>query len=132
MKQKTKKLRKSRPINFLQRLIQMGLRLVFLLILSMLMFTAGKQLYEFGYDLFGEKPDDGVEITVEFSVEVGESAKMVAARLKEKGLISNEAVFLAQKFLYEKDIYAGVYQLHNNMTTLEILDVLSTPMERAK
>lgn len=132
MKQKTKKRRKSRQIDMLQRLIHVGLRLAFLLVLGILVLTAARQLYDFGYELFAEKLGDGVEITVEFNVEAGGSAKSVAARLKDKGLISSEAIFLVQKILYEKDIYAGVHVLHSNMTTLEILGVLSTPVERTQ
>ena len=129
MKQK-KSERKKRQKEFLKQIIMVGLRLSLLLIIAMLVITVSRELFRLGYDLFNERPKDGVEITVEFPVSVGESAISVAGRLKEKELISSEVVFVLQKIIYDKDIYAGVHQLHSNMTTLEILGVLSTPAEK--
>ena len=129
MKQK-KNERKKRQKEFLKQIIMAGLRLSLLLIIAMLVISVSRELFHLGYDLFKETPKDGVEIAVEFSVTVGESALSVAERLKEKEMISSEVVFLLQKVIYDKDIYAGVHQLHSNMTTLEILGVLSTPAEK--
>ena len=129
MKQK-KSGRKKRQKEFLKQIIMAGLRLSLLLIITMLVITVSRELFRLGYDLFNEKTKDGVEIAIEFSVTVGESAVSVAERLKENELISSEAVFVLQKIIYDKDIYAGVHKLHSNMTTLEILGVLSTPAEK--
>ena len=129
MKQK-KSGRKKRQKEFLKQIIMAGLRLSLLLIITMLVITVSRELFRLGYDLFNEKTKDGVEIAIEFSVTVGESAVSVAERLKENELISSEAVFVLQKIIYDKDIYAGVHKLHSNMTTLEILGVLSTPTEK--
>ena len=129
MKQK-KNERKKRQKEFLKQIIMAGLRLSLLLIVAILVVSLSRELFRLGYDLFNERQKDGVEIAVEFSVTVGESAVSVAERLKEKEMISSEVVFLLQKVIYDKDIYAGVHQLHSNMTTLEILGVLSTPAEK--
>lgn len=129
MKQK-KSGRKKRQKEFLKQIIMAGLRLSLLLIVAILVVFLSRELFRLGYDLFNERQKDGVEIAVEFSVTVGESAVSVAERLKEKEMISSEVVFLLQKIIYDKDIYAGVHQLHSNMTTLEILGVLSTPAEK--
>lgn len=129
MKQK-KSERKKRQKEFLKQIIMAGLRLSLLLIVAILVVSLSRELFRLGYDLFNEREKDGVEIAVEFSVTVGESALSVAERLKEKEMISSEVVFLLQKVIYDKDIYAGVHQLHSNMTTLEILGVLSTPAEK--
>ena len=129
MKQK-KNGRKKRQKEFLKKIIMVGLRLSLLLIVAILVISLSRELFHLGYDLFNENQKDGVEIAVEFSVTVGESAVSVAERLKEKELISSEVVFVLQKIIYDKDIYAGVHQLHSNMTTLEILGVLSTPAEK--
>ncbi|MBQ6875017.1 MAG: hypothetical protein IJN46_02140 [Lachnospiraceae bacterium] len=129
MKQK-KSGRKKRQKEILKQIIMVGLRLSLLLIVAILVVSLSRELFRLGYDLFNERQKDGVEIAVEFSVTVGESAISVAERLKEKELISNEVVFVLQKIIYDKDIYAGVHQLHSNMTTLEILGVLSTPAEK--
>ena len=129
MKQKTSG-RKKRQKEILKQIIMVGLRLSLLLIVAILVVSLSRELFRLGYDLFNERQKDGVEIAVEFSVTVGESAISVAERLKEKELISNEVVFVLQKIIYDKDIYAGVHQLHSNMTTLEILGVLSTPAEK--
>lgn len=129
MKQK-KSGRKKRQKEILKQIIMVGLRLSLLLIVAILVISLSRELFHLGYDLFNENQKDGVEIAVEFSVTVGESAVSVAERLKEKELISSEVVFVLQKIIYDKDIYAGVHQLHSNMTTLEILGVLSTPAEK--
>ena len=129
MKQK-KSGRRKRQKEILKQIIMVGLRLSLLLIVAILVVSLSRELFRLGYDLFNERQKDGVEIAVEFSVTVGESAISVAERLKEKELISNEVVFVLQKIIYDKDIYAGVHQLHSNMTTLEILGVLSTPAEK--
>ena len=129
MKQKRSE-RKKRQREILKQIIMVGLRLSLLLIVAILVVSLSRELFHLGYDLFNENQKDGVEIAVEFSVTVGESAISVAGRLKEKELISNEVVFVLQKIIYDKDIYAGVHQLHSNMTTLEILGVLSTPAEK--
>lgn len=129
MKQKRNE-RKKRQKEFLKQIIMVGLRLSLLLIVAILVVSLSRELFRLGYDLFNEGEKDGVEIAVEFSVTVGESAVSVAERLKEKEMISSEVVFLLQKIIYDKDIYAGVHRLHSNMTTLEILGVLSTPAEK--
>lgn len=129
MKQK-KKGSKTRQKEILKQIIFMGLRVVFLLVIAILVINVSKELYRFGYEFFTEQPGTGVEISVSFTVEAGESAASVADRLKEKDLISNKMTFLLQKMIYDKDIYAGVHSLHSNMTTLEILGVLSTPAEK--
>ena len=129
MKQKINE-RKKRQKEILKKIIMIGLRLSLLLIVAILVVSLSRELFRLGYDLFNERKNDGVEIMVEFSVTVGESAVSVAGRLKEMELISSEVVFVLQKIIYDKDIYAGVHQLHSNMTTLEILGVLSTPAEK--
>ena len=129
MKQKKKKREKNRHIEVLKQVISAGLWLAFFLILGILMLKAVDILHDFGYQLFAEAPDDGVEITMEFTVESGESVTSVAARLKEMGLIDNEWVFIVQKYLFDQNICAGDHRLHSNMTTLEILGALSAPSE---
>ena len=129
MKQKINE-RKKRQKEILKKIIMIGLRLSLLLIVAILVVSLSRELFRLGYDLFNERKNDGVEIMVEFSVTVGESAVSVAGRLKEMELISSEVVFVLQKIIYDKDIYAGGHQLHSNMTTLEILGVLSTPAEK--
>jgi len=55
---------------------------------------------------------------------------VTAERLKDKNLIASKTIFMIQKVLFEKDIIAGIHTLHSNMTTLQVLDELSRPMER--
>ncbi len=121
---------KKRQKEILKSIILVGIRVSIILVIAILVATLSKELYSLGYKVFNEKPGNGVEIAVEFAVTAGESANSVAGRLKEKELISSEIVFLLQKVIYDKDIYAGVHQLHSNMTTLEILGVLSMPAEK--
>lgn len=129
MKQK-KKSSKKRQKELLKKVIVTGVRVIIILVIAISVTSVSKELYRFGYEFFTEQPGNGVEISVEFTVEVGESASSIAARLKDKDLISDELTFLLQKVIYDKDIYAGVHTLHSNMTTLEILGVLSTPAEK--
>ena len=52
------------------------------------------------------------------------------ARLPELLIPASCLEVLQIAVLYEKDIIAGTHTLHSNMTTLQVLDELSTPMER--
>ena len=132
MAQKTKKKQKKQVTtqDIFGKVISLLLSVLFLVVVACAMVLLTQQLYRFGYTLFGEQPGTGVEIQVEFQVPEGESAMTTAARLKDKNLISSEAIFMIQKVLYEKDIIAGTHTLHSNMTTFQVLDELSTPMER--
>ena len=129
MEQKTKKKKQQKKQqkkpDVVNRLLIAVITVLFLAIVVIIMLGLTRQLYQFGYDIFGEQPGTGVEIEVEFEVMEGESARTTAKRLKDKNLISNETIFILQKILYEKEIIAGVHVLNTNMTTLEILEELS-------
>jgi cell division protein YceG involved in septum cleavage len=109
--------------------VRVTLDIAFLIVVVVVMLGLVKQLYQFGHDVFAEEPGTGVEVTIDFTVAEGESARTTAKRLKSKNLISSEWVFLTQRILYEKEIVAGTHELHSNMTTLEILSELSMPTE---
>lgn len=132
MAQKTKKKSEKQKTaqDIFGKIMSFVISVLFLVIVACAMVLLTQQLYRFGYTLFGEQPGTGVEIEVPFEVPEGESAMTTAARLKDKNLISSEVIFMIQKVLYEKDIIAGTHTLHSNMTTLQVLDVLSTPLER--
>lgn len=112
------------------RAVYLTVSIAFLVVLIVLMVGLVKQLHQFGYELFAEKPGNGVDVVITFTVEEGESASTTARRLKAKNLISNEWRFLLQMVLFDKDILAGPHELSSNMTTQQILDALSTPMEK--
>lgn len=126
-KKKSKKKKRAAKQDHLSQLMQVVIAALFFTILTIVMIVVTQRLYQFGYDIFGEQPGTGVEIEFEFEVMEGESAMTTAKRLKSKNLISSELIFLLQKMLYDKDIVAGVHDLHSNMTTLEILEELSMP-----
>lgn len=132
MAQKTKKKKKKQATtkDIFGRTMSAVLFVLFLAVVTCAMILLTQQLYRFGYTLFGEKPGTGVEIEVAFEVPEGESAMMTAERLKDKNLIASKTIFMIQKVLFEKDIIAGTHTLHSNMTTLQVLDELSRPMER--
>lgn len=129
-KTKGKKKKKSESSDVFARVMRAIFTILFLVVVLVIMLLMTRQLYQFGYDIFGEKPGTGVEIEVEFEVMEGEPVMTIAGRLKDKNLISNEVIFILQKVLYEKEILAGVHVLDSNMTTLEILDELSMPPGR--
>jgi len=132
MAQKTKKKKKKQATtkDIFGRTMSAVLFVLFLAVVTCAMILLTQQLYRFGYTLFGEQPGTGVEIEVAFEVPEGESAMMTAERLKDKNLIASKTIFMIQKVLFEKDIIAGTHTLHSNMTTLQVLDELSRPMER--
>ncbi|MBQ8814642.1 MAG: hypothetical protein IJZ85_09125 [Lachnospiraceae bacterium] len=133
MAQKTKRKgkKKTSDHDMFGKVMTAVISVLFLIIVVVAMALMTQQLYRFGYDLFGEQPGTGVEIEVEFEVAEGESAMTTAKRLKDKNLISSELIFIIQKMLYEKEIIAGTHVLNSNMTTLQVLDELSTPTGRA-
>lgn len=132
MAQKTKKKKKKQATtkDIFGRMMSAVLFVLFLAVVTCAMILLTQQLYRFGYTLFGEQPGTGVEIEVAFEVPEGESAMMTAERLKDKNLIASKTIFMIQKVLFEKEIIAGTHTLHSNMTTLQVLDELSRPMER--
>jgi len=132
MAQKTKKKKKKQATtkDIFGRTMSAVLFVLFLAVVTCAMILLTQQLYRFGYTLFGEQPGTGVEIEVAFEVPEGESAMVTAERLKDKNLIASKTIFMIQKVLFEKDIIAGIHTLHSNMTTLQVLDELSRPMER--
>ncbi|MFN3604598.1 MAG: endolytic transglycosylase MltG [Leptonema sp. (in: bacteria)] len=64
--------------------------------------------------------------TILFTVPRGKNADYIAKKLKEKELISSEIYFkiLAKIFQLDKKIKSGVYELNQNMNTIEILNHL--------
>lgn len=130
-KTKSKGKKKTSDHDVFGKVMTAVISVLFLVIVAGAMVLMTQQLYRFGYDLFGEQPGTGVEIEVEFEVAEGESAMTTAKRLKDKNLISSELIFIIQKMLYEKEIIAGTHVLNSNMTTLQVLDELSTPTGRA-
>lgn len=130
-KTKSKKKKQTSDRDVFGKVMTALISVLFLIIVAGAMILMTQQLYRFGYNLFGEQPGTGVEIEVEFEVAEGESAMTTAKRLKAKNLISSELIFMIQKVLYEKEIIAGTHVLNSNMTTLQVLDELSTPTGRA-
>ncbi len=124
-KKKVKGKQKKEKDDRFNRVLSIIWMVLFLAVVAGLMLVMTGKLYQFGYDLFGEKPGTEIEIEIEFEVREGEAAITTAKRLKDKNLISSELIFLLQKILYDKDIIAGTHQLNSNMTTLQILEELS-------
>ena len=87
-----------------------------------------KTAYDFGYDIFNDVPmeqGEGTEITV--VVPEGVSVHQIGKLLEGKDLIKNPGVFLIQEKLsnYKGRLQPGTYILNTNMTSEEIMAILS-------
>lgn len=67
------------------------------------------------------------------SISPGESARKIAAKLEQEGLIRNQAAFLAYAYLTRRHgrLQAGGYRLEPSMSAAEILETLDRGTHRA-
>lgn len=100
---------------------------IFLLLVLVL---AGKTAYDFGYDVFDQRPvasaDNGKDITIE--VKEGMNEKEIGELLIENGLIEESlSVFRAQVIFsgYRDMLKPGTYILNTSQTVDEMLEILS-------
>ncbi|MCL2253759.1 MAG: endolytic transglycosylase MltG [Lachnospiraceae bacterium] len=88
--------------------------------------------YDFGYRVFAEEPvsrSGGRTITV--AVPEDYTVRGLAEMLKDKGLIKDADLFVAQELLseYRGEVKPGIYDLSTVMTASEMLAVMSADNE---
>lgn len=85
--------------------------------------------YGFGYEVFSDVPEatEATAVTVSVAVLDGKSTLEIGEALKENGLIEDARIFWARAMLsdYKDKIKPGIYELSTDMTTEEMLKIMS-------
>ena len=109
----------------------LGSLIIYVLIAAAILFMAGqaKHYYEGGYGVFSQQGKDakGTGKVVQFTVEEGTTATSLAEKLEEAGLVESARLFLIQERVsdYAGQYVAGTYALSSEMTTEDIMKVIS-------
>ena len=109
----------------------LGSIIIYAVIAAAILFMAGqaKHYYDVGYGVFSQQGKDarGTGIVVAFTVEEGVKAPKLAEQLEEQGIIESARLFLIQERVsdYAGMYVAGTYALSSEMTTEEIMRVIS-------
>lgn len=88
--------------------------------------------YEFGYHIFQQEPmalGEGRTVTVTITEDM--SVKQMGELFKQKGLINDTMLFMAQYYLseYQQDVKPGTYELSTSMTVEEMMGVMAATQE---
>ena len=109
----------------------LGSIIIYAVIALAILFMAGqaKHYYDVGYGVFSQQGKDarGTGRVVAFTVEEGIKAPKLAEQLEEQGIIDSARLFLIQERVsdYAGMYVAGTYSLSSEMTTEEIMRVIS-------
>ena len=109
----------------------LGSIIIYAVIALAILFMAGqaKHYYDVGYGVFSQQGKDarGTGKVVAFTVEEGIKAPQLAEQLEEQGIIESARLFLIQERVsdYAGMYVAGTYALSSEMTTEEIMKVIS-------
>ena len=109
----------------------LGSIIIYAVIAAAILFMAGqaKHYYDVGYGVFSQQGKDarGTGKVVAFTVEEGVKAPKLAEQLEEQGIIESARLFLIQERVsdYAGMYVAGTYALSSEMTTEEIMRVIS-------
>ncbi|MCQ2565680.1 MAG: endolytic transglycosylase MltG [Clostridia bacterium] len=110
-----------------------GCLVVFLIFM---MFIMGAVLFAFfGYNYirdFNDAVDADSDEVIEFTVKKGMVTTLIAEKLEQEGLVTNEKVFIYKSKLLGLDnkYKAGTYQLSPSMTMEEIMEALQEGIKR--
>ena len=109
----------------------LGSIIIYAVIAAAILFMAGqaKHYYDVGYGVFSQQGKDarGTGKVVAFTVEEGIKAPRLAEQLEEQGIVESARLFLIQERVsdYAGMYVAGTYALSSEMTTEEIMKVIS-------
>ena len=109
----------------------LGSIIIYAVIAAAILFMAGqaKHYYDVGYGVFSQQGKDarGTGKVVAFTVEEGIKAPRLAEQLEEQGIVESARLFLIQERVsdYAGMYVAGTYALSSEMTTEEIMRVIS-------
>ena len=103
-------------------------RVVFYAAMAVLIFWAGKNTYDIGYQVFNQQamsPGEGTDLSVD--IPSGSGDYQIGKILEANGLIRDARVFFLQEFLfgYHNRLQSGVFQLSTAYTPARIMSVLA-------
>lgn len=107
-------------------------KIVVAVVIIMLVYKWSVSAYEYGQRVFNEPPvsaGSGRVITV--TIESGDTAKEIGNILEKNGLIRDAKLFQIQEMLseYKDKMLPGTYELSTAMTTEEMMEIMSVPVE---
>lgn len=107
-------------------------KIVVAVVIIMLVYKWSVSAYEYGQRVFNEPPvSAGSGRVVTITVESGDTAKEIGNILEKKGLIRDAKLFQIQEMLseYKDKMLPGTYELSTAMTTDEMMEIMSVPVE---
>lgn len=107
-------------------------KIVVAVVIIMLVYKWSVSAYEYGQRVFNEPPvSAGSGRVVTITVESGDTAKEIGNILEKNGLIRDAKLFQIQEMLseYKDKILPGTYELSTAMTTEEMMEIMSVPVE---
>ena len=111
------------------RILGTLIRICLVIAVVFLLIRFSKWAYNFGYSVFAQKPvtESGAGYVVTVTVAEGQSVKSIAKMLEEKGLITDEKLFIVQERIsdYHGMIGAGNYDLSTTMTADEMIQIMA-------
>ncbi|MBQ3798101.1 MAG: endolytic transglycosylase MltG [Butyrivibrio sp.] len=113
---------------FVLGLLDTAVKIAFVVIVVMLMSKYSKVAYNYGYRIFNQVPvSSGTGRTVSVTISDGDSAKKIAEKLSNVGLITDKNLFVVQEMFsdYHGLEAAGTYELSTSMTAEEMLQIMS-------
>lgn len=111
-----------------------AIKIIIVVIAAMLIFKYAMTAYDYGYRIFSEKPmGSGEGWAVEITITSDMKVKEIGELLESKGLIRDCVLFKFQERLSENHgkIVAGTYELNTNMTTEQMISIMSGVDETA-
>ena len=113
-------------------ILDTAVKVVFVVVVVMLISKYSKVAYNYGYRIFNQVPvSSGTGRTVSVTVSDGDSAKKIAEKLANVGLITDERLFVLQEMFsdYHGLEAAGTYELSTSMTPEQMLQIMAAPQD---
>ena len=111
-------------------ILDTAVKVVFVVVVVMLISKYSKVAYNYGYRIFNQVPvSSGTGRTVSVTISDGDSAKKIAEKLANVGLITDKNLFVLQEMFsdYHGLEAAGTYELSTSMTPEEMLQIMGAP-----
>ncbi len=109
-------------------ILETALRIIILMIAVSFVYKCGLSAYEFGYDIFADRPmtyGNGRDVYV--TIPEGMDAMDVGKILQQRGLIRDAKLFFCQEYLsaYHKKLRSGTYTLNTGMNASKMMEIMS-------
>lgn len=120
---------------FFWGLMDMAVKVLFVIIVAMLISKYARLAYSYGYQIFSQSAvSSGTGRTVSFTVKSGDDVDTIADNLAGLGLITDKRLFkLQERFSeYHDKEKPGTYELSTAMTPEEMLVVMSGGQDAAE